>query len=311
MVLECFLAFTFENFDTLNVTEDIVYCHGKKHPRPYRNRCIGQALEAQRFFVRQTLFLLKLQGASPLNLVERCATFFRNFMSRELFKVIERYSRGKVLDVGGRYFYRYVSDKKLRIESWINLDVDPGRIDKINDNVYQSLVCDGCNLCFSNNTFDVVINSQVLEHDMNPLRMVKEIARVLKPNGQAIFLIPQTASIHCIPRCYYNFTIYWIREALRQCEMEVVETYFMGGTWTTITYKMLYAHLQALRVNGWSSSEYKRNFAFYLLYPLMVLYTALSLPILAVLRLGDLKEDANNHLVVAKKTRQPMTSPRF
>ena len=236
-----------------------------------------------------------------MNLVKRCATSFRNFMSRKLFKVIERYSRGKVLDVGGWEFYQYVSHKKLSVESWLNLDIDPGRTTNIKDNVYQSIVGDGCDLCFGNNTFDVVLNIQVLEHDMNPLRMVEEIGRVLKPNGHAIFLIPQTASIHLIPKCYYNFTIYWIREALRKGKMEIVETYPLGGTWTTIAYKMLYANLQALRVNGFSSSEYKRNAAFYVLYPLMILYSAVSLPILAILQLGDLKEDANNHIVVAKK----------
>jgi len=136
---------------------------------------------------------------------------------------------------------------------------------------------------------------------MDPIKMLKEICRVLKPAGHAIFLIPQTTSIHAIPRCYYNFTIYWIREALQQCNMNIVETYFIRGTWMTIAYKMLFVHLQALRVNGFSSSEFKRNALFYLLYPFMVIYTILSLPILALLHLGDLKEDANNHLIVAQK----------
>jgi SAM-dependent methyltransferase len=235
-------------------------------------------------------------------MLKRLATYFRNLMSRKLFKVIERYSRGRVLDVGGWDFYRYVSKKKFPIESWLNLDIEINRINKIKDNVYKSIVCDGCDLSFANNTFDVVLNIQVLEHDMNPVRMVEEIARVLKPDGHAIFLIPQTSSIHLIPQCYYNFTIYWIKKALQQSKMEVRETYYLGGTWTTIAYKMLYVHLQALRINGWSSPEFKRNFAFYLLYPLMLLYTVISLPIIAVLSLGDLKEDATNHLIVAKKT---------
>jgi SAM-dependent methyltransferase len=137
---------------------------------------------------------------------------------------------------------------------------------------------------------------------MKPLQMLQEIARVLKPDGHAIFLIPQTGSPHCIPKCYYNFTIYWIREALRQCKMEAVETYFQGGTWTTIAYKMIFVHLQAFRIHEFSAPEFKRNFAFYLLYPFMLLYTAISLPIIAIFYLGDLKEDTNNHLIVAKKT---------
>lgn len=66
-------------------------------------------------------------------------------------------------------------------------------IKKINDNVVNidfypfdnvDIVSDISDLPFNNNSVDVVINEFVLEHVKNPKKIVKEIYRVLKPNGE-------------------------------------------------------------------------------------------------------------------------------
>ncbi len=43
---------------------------------------------------------------------------------------------------------------------------------------------------FSDNTFDVVISSHVLEHIQNDFEAMKELYRILKPNGYAIHQVP-------------------------------------------------------------------------------------------------------------------------
>jgi SAM-dependent methyltransferase len=45
-------------------------------------------------------------------------------------------------------------------------------------------------LSFANNTFDLVITSDVMEHVIEPWAAFREIARVLKPGGVHIFSIP-------------------------------------------------------------------------------------------------------------------------
>ena len=47
---------------------------------------------------------------------------------------------------------------------------------------------------FPSNHFDVVFAWHVLEHLLNPLRTLKEINRILKPNGYFIFAVPNAAS---------------------------------------------------------------------------------------------------------------------
>lgn len=60
----------------------------------------------------------------------------------------------------------------------------PGEV--VNGVRHEDLTC----LSFPNETFDLVISSDVLEHIPDPYRAHREIFRVLKPGGQHIFTVP-------------------------------------------------------------------------------------------------------------------------
>lgn len=53
---------------------------------------------------------------------------------------------------------------------------------------------DICNLPFEENSFDVVFCNHVLEHITDDTKAMRELYRVLKPNGMGIFQIPQDIS---------------------------------------------------------------------------------------------------------------------
>lgn len=53
---------------------------------------------------------------------------------------------------------------------------------------------DICNLPFNNNSFDVILCNHVLEHIPDDTKAMKELFRVLKPNGWGVFQIPQDLS---------------------------------------------------------------------------------------------------------------------
>lgn len=53
----------------------------------------------------------------------------------------------------------------------------------------------GENLPFRSDAFDVITCLEVLEHSFSPKKFVDEIYRVLKPNGVAIFMVPNEDSI--------------------------------------------------------------------------------------------------------------------
>lgn len=237
------------------------------------------------------------------NFIWNVLYWLRDLRSKEVFKALETYCQGDVLDVGGWDFYLTVKNKKIQYNSWttlenvheINLDLN------INEPKFKLVKGDGCNMDFKDNSFDTVINIQVLEHVFEPIKMIKEIARVLKSNGYGIFLIPQTGVIHYAPNHYYNFTKFWISEAMSRAGLEIVEIKPLGGRWSSIASHLFHFFPQSLRFGGMSTPECRRNLMFYLLYPLMAIYAIINLPICMFLSLGDLTEEPNNHFVLVRK----------
>ena len=58
----------------------------------------------------------------------------------------------------------------------------------------------------SDNTYDVIVCTQVLEHVPNPFAAVAELHRVLKPGGRLLVTVPAAYPYHAVPRDYWRFT---------------------------------------------------------------------------------------------------------
>jgi 2-polyprenyl-3-methyl-5-hydroxy-6-metoxy-1,4-benzoquinol methylase len=54
----------------------------------------------------------------------------------------------------------------------------------------RGIVADACHLPIRDESFDVVISSEMLEHTPSPLRAVGELARVLRPDGRLVLTTP-------------------------------------------------------------------------------------------------------------------------
>ena len=225
----------------------------------------------------------------------------RDLRSRPLFEALDRYCRGDVLDVGGGDFFQSAARRGVRFASWTVLEPAAGRAAAVADPRVRVVEGDGCAMTFADESYDTVLNVQVLEHVFEPIRMVQEIGRVLRAGGHAIFLIPQTSSTHLAPDYHGNFSRYWIAEAMARAGLVIVEQRPLGGLWSSMASHLFFFFLQSLRYDGMSDPAIRRGPAFYALYPLMLVFAALALPICLFLALGDLREEPNNHLVVARK----------
>lgn len=236
------------------------------------------------------------------SLVLRAAYLVRDLRARPTFEALERYAQGDVLDIGGWDFVRTVLKRPaIRFRTWTTVEPDLGLLRAAKDPRHRILCTDGCRLGIRDASVDTVVNVHVLEHVMEPLEMVREIARVLRPGGHAILLVPQTSAMHSAPHHYYNFTRSWIREALASSALEVVDLRPLGGLWTTTASHLLYLFAHALRLPGYSTSEDRRGVLFYVLLPLMAVAAIAGVAVSLLFSLGDLTESATDHLVIARR----------
>jgi len=227
--------------------------------------------------------------------------FVRDWRSRALFDALRAHCRGHVLDVGGWDFAETAIEKGVPFERWTTLDSAADRLPAIADARVHAVQGDGCRMEFADASFDTALAVQVLEHVFDPIRMVEEIGRVLKPGGAAILLVPQTSSTHLAPSYFGNFSRWWIEAALERAGLELVELRPLGGLWSSAASHAFYFFLQSARVEGFSDPACRRGVLFYALWPIMALFALASIPICLVLSLGDLSEEPNNHLVVARR----------
>ena len=100
----------------------------------------------------------------------------------------------KVLDVGcsGGEFIKYIKSK-VDCEC-TGIDVNDSAINHAKEEGIDAFVCSVENLTLKDNSFDIVLMSEVLEHLYDPIVALKEIKRVLKPNGRLIGSVPHKDS---------------------------------------------------------------------------------------------------------------------
>ena len=88
------------------------------------------------------------------------------------------------------------------------------------------------------NSFDIIFSKSVIEHFRNPLDLLEEMKRVLKPNGTFICMTPDWESQY---RNFYNdcthvspFSRKSLRDALNICELKEIKVkhlYQLPFTW--------------------------------------------------------------------------------
>jgi SAM-dependent methyltransferase len=100
------------------------------------------------------------------------------------------------------------------------------------------VVYDGTSMPFRDGTFDTVLSVQVLEHTPRPGALVKEMARVLAPEGLLILTAPFSFRVHEQPHDYFRFTYYGLKRLCDDAGLEIVETFHQGSLWSVLGHKL-------------------------------------------------------------------------
>ncbi len=134
----------------------------------------------------------------------------------------------KLLDVacGGGYFLREA--EKAGVESW-GIDISTVAVEQAHLSAPKSaLLCgNGESLPFKNKVFDYTVNLGSLEHFINPEKGVTEMARVLKEEGKALLLLPNS---------YFLMTILnvWRRGATGRETAQAVDRWATRNEWARL-----------------------------------------------------------------------------
>jgi ubiquinone/menaquinone biosynthesis C-methylase UbiE len=227
--------------------------------------------------------------------------WLRDKLNSVIFKSINEIARGEILDVGGWDFYLSVKKHLADYSHYTVLDLPGVSTLQIKDPKYRQMTGDGCNMPFKDNSFDTVINIQVLEHVFEPIKMFAEICRVLRPGGKALIVVPQTSNIHMAPNHFYNFTRYWLEAAADLNKMKIVYYKALGGGWRTTASRSFYFLLQSISAKGRVDPRDKRPIGFYLLLPFMAIFSAITIFVGLVFGIFDNTEEPPNHMMIIEK----------
>lgn len=189
--------------------------------------------------------------------------------------------RGRMLDIGcGMNPYRELF---VHVDRYVSCDVPP--------NPHAEVLGDGMQLPFESDIFDGVLCNQVLEHVPEPARLIREAARVLKPNGVLLLTTPQTWGPHLEPHDYYRYTRNGLRFLAETGGLSVVEIAPTCGMWATLAQRLADTVVHTYAAGR---SKVLMEFLSWLLAPVQLVGWMLD-------RVFGLRGDTLDHVLVAMK----------
>tara|TARA_B100000963_G_C22461838_1_gene596016 strand:- start:85 stop:858 length:774 start_codon:yes stop_codon:yes gene_type:complete len=167
--------------------------------------------------------------------LEKIFAYNRMRRDRWLIEQVQDISNGsKVLDVGAGgcphrekfYHCEYFTQDFVQLsDSQIQNQEGYGKID---------YVCDILEIPVPDNSFDVVLCTEVIEHIPDPISVIKEFSRILNPGGTLLITAPLISGLHQEPYHFYGgYTKYWYEKFLPEHDFEDLKIESNGSLHTT------------------------------------------------------------------------------
>ena len=154
--------------------------------------------------------------------------------------------RARVLDAGcGQAAYRALFEGRAYV------GVDHALGDTTWDYSAIDARADLAALPFPNASFEAALNIVVLEHTPDPAQVLCEIARILKPGGRVLLVVPQQWEVHQAPRDYFRFTRFGLERLLRKAGFAAPAIEPIGGFFTLAARRCLNAATFFMRGPAW------------------------------------------------------------
>jgi SAM-dependent methyltransferase len=218
------------------------------------------------------------------------------YLLKDIKKVLNKYDfSGSLLDVGCgekpyKNLFKNTSEYKgVDFKNYsINKDFRVEKPDYYFDDDYLRTL----KLPFQDNSFDHCVSFQVLEHHINPQKMISEIFRITKPGGFILITVPFLGGIHEEPYDYQRFTKYGLIELFKKYKCEILEIKNQGSLFSTISL-LLNEYL-----NDFASRSKFTYFLSVLIYLPFILFQYISLVLDKIFKSNNI---FFNYLVLIRK----------
>lgn len=156
-----------------------------------------------------------------VNTKESFLSFNSKNRHRWILNISQRIPKGSdVLDAGagtGRY-REFFSHCNYRSQDFCQTPSVEGKYTKMD------YVCDITNIPVPDKSFDVIICTEVLEHVPEPIKVIEEFSRILRPGGRLFLSAPMGCGVHQEPYIYYSgFAPYWYEKFLNIYNFEDIK----------------------------------------------------------------------------------------
>ena len=148
-----------------------------------------------------------------------------DLLLREILKTVP-YVKGRLLDIGcGEKPYLDIFSSHTVSYTGIDIPQSLHKKDAVD------IFANAHHLPFKKDTFDTVLCLEILEHVKQPLEVLKEIYRVLKPGCVLVLSAPQNYWLHNDPEDLYRFSQQGLTETVqRQACFKINYINSLGGT---------------------------------------------------------------------------------
>lgn len=141
--------------------------------------------------------------------------------------------KGKLLDIGcGKMPYKQRLLSNSKIEEYTGLDIENAL--PYDSNIKPDYTWNGITMPFENNQFDSAFGTEVLEHCPHPETVLKEVNRVLKPEGIFFFTVPFIWPLHEVPHDEFRYTPFSLTRILKETGFEKIEISATGGWYASL-----------------------------------------------------------------------------
>ena len=150
----------------------------------------------------------------------------------KILDMLEENKKAKVLDLGCNdgVFTEDIA-KRLNTVYIYGVEVMQFAILKSKQKGIETVKADANNnLPFANNSFDVIVSNQVIEHIIDLDRFVDEVYRILRPNGYAVISTENLSAVHNLFALFFGYQAFSQQISHKKYIRNPISHLYLDGT---------------------------------------------------------------------------------